>query len=261
MRSRLVHPGLFENEVLGKLDPNCVILFVGLSCYCDREGLFEWRPERIAARLFPYRKVDIKKLLDSLLAAGFLEKRGLIGSIPTFLTHQRPHVRETASKLLETFEGLPKNNPDMPRANLGEPAIDIDIEIEIETLKEEGSVRETNPQEIPTAPGCTFFRMDSNGEYLAMEWYRKNGFDPSLVPHATQIVEQWLSSGHTSAARQARKSKDHHKQLYAAWVLEKLSKVELARRQLNGHPHQKQKLTPAQEMLRLAAEQEANENR
>lgn len=261
MRSRLVHPGLFENEVLGKLDPNCTILFVGLSCYCDREGLFEWRPERIAARLFPYRKIDINKALQALLDNGFIEKRssnlGDIGCIPKFLSHQRPHLRETPSKLLETFKGLPKNNPGLPRANLGEPTIDIDIEIEteIETLKE-GSLRETNQQVIPY-PGCVHFKMSPKGEQLAREWYMRNGFDPDLVGQAIEVVEAWMDAGNTSAARQARKSKDHHKQLYAPWVLEKLSKVEVARRQLNGH----QKLTPAQEMLRLSAIEEAKERR
>ena len=59
MRKRILNPTLFDNEILGTIDPLHTILFEGLWCMADREGLLELRPQKIKARIFPYRNISV----------------------------------------------------------------------------------------------------------------------------------------------------------------------------------------------------------
>ena len=105
MRARLLKPGLFLNEELGRLPVAARYLFAGLWCVADREGRLEDRPDRLTAEVFPYDKgrARINDLLDRLAAAGFIvryevEGRKLI-CVPSFVKHQHPHPNEAKSTL------------------------------------------------------------------------------------------------------------------------------------------------------------------
>ena len=101
MRSRNLKPGFFKNEELASLPPLARILFEGLWCFSDREGLFEWRPKRIKAEILPYDKCDIGRLLMSLHSLKFIYKYSVDGQeygiVPKFHTHQNPHPHEAKS--------------------------------------------------------------------------------------------------------------------------------------------------------------------
>ena len=105
MRARNIKPGFFLNDVLAQLPYEARLLYVGLWCFADREGRFEWRPLRIKAAILPYDNVDVESLLDLLQRAGFIlfyERDGMAcGLIPNFVRHQRPHPHEARSKLPE----------------------------------------------------------------------------------------------------------------------------------------------------------------
>lgn len=106
-RARLMKPGFFKNEDLGKLSPLARLCFTGLWTLADREGRLEERPERIKAELFPYEKrltvPAVSRMLRTLADSGFVVRYGNNGhrylAIPKFLEHQHPHHREPASKL------------------------------------------------------------------------------------------------------------------------------------------------------------------
>jgi hypothetical protein len=103
MRARNIKAEFFINEELAELSYECRLLYIGLWCYADREGRFEWRPKRIKAEIFPY---DNKVVIEALLLA--LTDHGLVityhddgktyAYIPTFKKHQRPHPHEGVSK-------------------------------------------------------------------------------------------------------------------------------------------------------------------
>lgn len=101
MRSRNIKPNFFLNEDLAELSHTARLLFIGLWCFADKEGRFEWRPLRIKAAIFPYdEKVDIKKSLAELSSKGLIIQYGNdneFGCVPKFSKHQRPHVREAES--------------------------------------------------------------------------------------------------------------------------------------------------------------------
>jgi hypothetical protein len=101
MRARNLKPGLFKNEVLGAADPLLTLLFQGLWCIADREGLLEDRPLRIKAEVFPYRDVDVNGELTELERLGFIRRfqQGEVKLIlvANFKKHQSPHHTEKKS--------------------------------------------------------------------------------------------------------------------------------------------------------------------
>lgn len=101
MRARNIKPGFFKNEILGSEDPLLSILFIGLWCLADRDGLLEDRPKRIKAEIFPYRDCDVNGYLTQLERLGFVKRTVTLGipliSIKNFKKHQSPHHTEKKS--------------------------------------------------------------------------------------------------------------------------------------------------------------------
>lgn len=104
MRARLLKPGFFMNEDLARLPVRARLLFAGLWCLADRDGRLEDRPARIRAAIFPYERVNVHSLLQTLKQAGFLKSyqsaAGPCLLVATFATHQRPHPHEPESRLV-----------------------------------------------------------------------------------------------------------------------------------------------------------------
>lgn len=111
MRTRLLKAGFFKNEELAELRPLERILYQGLWCLADRDGRLDDRPRRIKVEVLPYDVLDVDEALGRLSEAGFIHRYDVEGykyiSIPSFLDHQKPHIRETAG--------------DRPAHNLGTP--------------------------------------------------------------------------------------------------------------------------------------------
>jgi uncharacterized phage protein (TIGR02220 family) len=101
MRSRNIKPGFFLNSELSDVDYASRLLFIGLWCYADREGRFEWKPKQIKAAIFPYDNVNIEKLLCNLMSLHVITCHDKVGYIPCFKKHQRPHPHEAKSTLPE----------------------------------------------------------------------------------------------------------------------------------------------------------------
>ncbi len=112
-RARNIKPSFFKNEDLSELSPYARLLFIGLWCLADREGLLEDRPKRIKGELFPYENVDVDKYLQDLHDTGFILRYEVDGnryiSIPKFADHQNPHHREAKSKLPKPCQSTEKN--------------------------------------------------------------------------------------------------------------------------------------------------------
>lgn len=105
MRSRNIKPGFFINEQLAEVDFQTRLLFIGLWCFADREGRFEWIPKRIKAALFPYDdKLNIDKMLCNLMSLHFITRNDNIGYIENFAKHQHPHPHEAKSSLPQKHE-------------------------------------------------------------------------------------------------------------------------------------------------------------
>lgn len=106
-RSRIIKPGFFFNEYLGKCDPLESILFIGLWTLADREGRIEFRPDRIIAQIFPYRReinfpifsVMLRNLSEAGQIICYTHENDHFIAIPTFKKHQLIHKNEKHSTL------------------------------------------------------------------------------------------------------------------------------------------------------------------
>jgi len=101
-RSRNIKPAFFKNEYLGVEDPYVSLLYIGLWCLADKNGMLEDRPLRIKAELFPYRdNFDINGYLTVLERLGNirrftyqLEDQINVIELVNFKKHQNPHHTE-----------------------------------------------------------------------------------------------------------------------------------------------------------------------
>lgn len=93
-RIRSIHPGIFTDEAFVSVRAEARILFIGLWCESDDQGIFEWKPLTIKMRIFPANEADVAGMLDELKAAGMIikyEAEGrVLGAVRNFCRFQRP---------------------------------------------------------------------------------------------------------------------------------------------------------------------------
>lgn len=111
MRARNIKPGFFKNEQLPDCTPLTRLLFIGLWCMADREGLLEDRPRKLKIEVFPCDDCDIDAMLEELQATGFIRRYEIEGrryvQVVNFKKHQRPHNKEQASTIpAPTWDGV-----------------------------------------------------------------------------------------------------------------------------------------------------------
>ena len=103
MRTRLVHPEICADNVVGALDPWAQVLYHRLPLLADRAGRFRYCPPLIWATVIPWYKGDTAALLETIAAAGLIRRYEVNGvqfaDLPRFLEDQHPHPREAASQI------------------------------------------------------------------------------------------------------------------------------------------------------------------
>ena len=106
-RIRTVKPEVFQDERLWDLSVSTGLPllqgFIGLWCFSDREGRFEWRPRALKNGILPYWDGDFARVLDALERARFILRytvdSQIFGVVRTFLEHQVINQREAQSVL------------------------------------------------------------------------------------------------------------------------------------------------------------------
>lgn len=83
-RIRTIKPEFFRHEGLQDLEaenPHLrpMLVFAGLWCHADRNGVFPWQPRQIALDILPFlwsdnRGTEISEALTILEAEGFIER-------------------------------------------------------------------------------------------------------------------------------------------------------------------------------------------
>jgi hypothetical protein len=120
MRTRLIKPAFFDNELLSDLPHAARLLFIGLWCMADREGRLEDRPRKIRGEVFPFEpSTDIDVLLWRLHATGFIVRYSVEGTdfiqVINFKRHQSIHSNETPSEIPEAQKGATRENSEQVR--------------------------------------------------------------------------------------------------------------------------------------------------
>ena len=90
------------DEELSELGFAARLFFRDLLCHVDREGRCEDRPRMLKALIMPWDEIDVDILLSEL-SPKFVIRYEVDGrrylQVRNFLKHQRPHVKESDSKI------------------------------------------------------------------------------------------------------------------------------------------------------------------
>lgn len=112
-RIRSLHPGLFTDDRYMALSFPARELIKGIWCEADDQGVFEWRPLTLKARIMPADSVDVGELLDELVAGKFVTRfeynERSFGAVRNFRQFQRPKKPNSVHILpdkLRTYVGL-----------------------------------------------------------------------------------------------------------------------------------------------------------
>jgi hypothetical protein len=77
------------------------LLYIGLWTEAYDDGVFEWKPLTLKARIFPVDNVDMVALLAELVASDCIAERGKYGLIRNFRHYQRPKKPNSSGVLSE----------------------------------------------------------------------------------------------------------------------------------------------------------------
>lgn len=93
-RIRSIHPSLFTDEAFMGLSPYAMAALAGLWCEADDQGVFEWKPMTLKARILPCAAVNMAELLEEYERAGivrrFTDGEKDYAAIKNFRKFQRP---------------------------------------------------------------------------------------------------------------------------------------------------------------------------
>lgn len=144
MRSRNIKPGFFKNEELADCDPLSRLLFAGLWCLADKEGILEDRLRKIKVELLPYDNCNIGKLLSQLEDKKFITRYTVNSNnyilINKFKEHQSFNIKEKESTFpTPCLNGvqLVQNNSDTNQERLKPEALSLKPEIPIQKKNSE----------------------------------------------------------------------------------------------------------------------------
>lgn len=209
-RTRILHPGFFQNEVLAELSPLARLLFAGLWTLADREGRLEDRPRRIKAALLPWDDCDAHDLLASLHAREFIDRYEVDGEayiqIRKFDKYQKPHLRETESLIPKA---QPRQCQGMPKANLGSAkalprqpvSVSVSVSDPVPTSVCDDDARAGEPP--VWTPTVTAPRPQQHGRLFLHRWQLDKLLDV-LGPHAEHFgLDAWLDALNTRLADHA----------------------------------------------------------
>ena len=104
-RQRMIRPELFVHEGIFAAEKATGLplrlAYIGLWTQCDREGRFEWRPQRLKLAILPWDEIDFAAVLCAIADAGFITRYEVdgreFGCIPSWSRHQKPHHQEAKS--------------------------------------------------------------------------------------------------------------------------------------------------------------------
>jgi hypothetical protein len=129
-RIRSIHPAIFTDEVFVSLSESSQLLWIGLWCEADDQGVFEWKPLSLRMRLRPVSGKPIDEQLDELcetrcLARFEVEGRPY-GVIRNFVKHQRPKSPKVVHPLPDELRAYAGFRPDgsRPHATTGRKRFD-----------------------------------------------------------------------------------------------------------------------------------------
>lgn len=124
-RIRSVHPGFWTDETTMALtveQPLGIPLFLGLWNEADDQGVFEWKPLTLKARILPAAMCNVAELLDDLASRGAImayevggKKYGAIRNFRRFQKPKTPSAIHPLTPIAQAFvDGISESQPAQP---------------------------------------------------------------------------------------------------------------------------------------------------
>lgn len=132
-RIRSIHPGIYTDEQFMSASMAARVLLPGLWIEAWDDGVIEWRPLRLKARIFPADNVNVPELLEELVELGFMQKftagEKQYAAIKNFRKWQKPKAPNSSNALPhelfdyvgigkddeETSDDSPKGSEQLPK--------------------------------------------------------------------------------------------------------------------------------------------------
>lgn len=102
-RIRSIHPGIWTDDAFMSLSAYGRLLLMGIWTEAFDDGVFDWKPLTLKARIFPVDNVDVNELLLDLVNAGCISRLESHpkkpGVIRNFQRYQRPKKPNSSGML------------------------------------------------------------------------------------------------------------------------------------------------------------------
>lgn len=112
-RIRSIHPGIFTDEAFMMASPAARMLVIGIWTEAFDDGVFEWKPVVLKARLFPADAVNVDELLQELVHLRFVtsfsvngKNYGAVRNFCRFQNPKKPNSSRVLSDELRNYVGL-----------------------------------------------------------------------------------------------------------------------------------------------------------
>jgi hypothetical protein len=119
-RIRSLHPGLFTDERYMALSFPARELIKGIWCESDDQGVFEWKPLTLKAKIMPVDAVDVVALLEELAAGEFVSdfvydgrRYGAVRNFRRFQRPKKPNAIHFLPIEWRTYVGLSTGNGEL----------------------------------------------------------------------------------------------------------------------------------------------------
>lgn len=115
MRARNLKPGFFSDERVTNCCFSARILFQGLWCLADMDGILRERVKEIKAKIFPRDSISVEKCLAQLEKEKLIIRYVVDGekfiAIRNFRKHQKPYSNEAPSRLPKPPKPITNRHP------------------------------------------------------------------------------------------------------------------------------------------------------
>lgn len=212
-RIRSIHPGLFTDEDYMSLTPYAMAAWPGMWVEADDNGVFEWKPLTLKARLLPCAPVDMVQIIGEYEACGMVRRFDVegktYGAIRNFRKFQRPEKPKSWHPLPDDMRShvglsehhrqpIPDQSPTAPRKSPQMEDGGGKVEKELSDASASERAREAKPAPV-------FVPMPANdprGSRLSRDWQLPDdwrewaehlGMPPPLIANeADKFRDFWI---------------------------------------------------------------------
>ena len=178
-RIRSIKPEFFTSEQVAECSTNARLLFVGMWCFCDDQGIHPDSPARLKMEVFPsddLTKADVEQYVEELVAVGLIQRYEVEGQkylmVTGWVRHQKidkpskkyplPVAEDSTSDRVK----LDEDSSNTRRA-LGDGK---DVDVDVEGKKETPPTPRKRGRESAPALGLDFLLTAGVPEQAAKDW-------------------------------------------------------------------------------------------